>query len=256
MCCFSVTRPAGLLARLFAPKLEVSRTNIFARMVAPGRQALAYAMTLETAREVAMVLPLPVAPGAGEDAVTFVDLSAAPRMFDELAALFAEPSRRGGPPRSADVELAVHQVGSFVASYVPSRADFARLDPRFRLPDALFDAVPAYADHGFAVFQLAPGKVTLHPMAFVFPTRAPARLFFPTVHLHDGRFRPTAGFDHALYYQREGEPGDGDGDGDAVSWGRPATSYEGLVATDRPVARRTLRGELPNADTWIATAAP
>jgi hypothetical protein len=42
MCCFSVTRPSGVLGRLFAPApVRVSATNIFARMVADGRQALA-----------------------------------------------------------------------------------------------------------------------------------------------------------------------------------------------------------------------
>ena len=43
-----------------------------------------------------------------------------------------------------------------------------------RRPDVLlvlFDAVPHYADHGFAVFQLEPGNVTVHPMALTFPTR-------------------------------------------------------------------------------------
>ncbi len=89
----------------------------------------------------------------------------------------------------------------YVASFVPSVADFVRLDPRFRLPEVLFDAVPHYADYGFAVFQLAPGKVTVHPMALRFPTRDPDRLFFPTVHVHDGRFHAKAKFDHALYFQ-------------------------------------------------------
>jgi hypothetical protein len=252
MCCFSVTRPLGLFAGLFAPRIHVSATSIFARMIEPGRQALAYGMNLDSAAEVAMVLPLPVVPGSGDDAARFISLEKHPRMFGELAELFVPMAaqRKGGlipsfAPRRQ--KLAVHAVGSFVASYVPSRADFGRLDPRFRLPDLVFDAVPAYADHGFAVFQLAKGKHTIHPMALSFPTRAPAKLFFPTVHLHDGTWHRTAKFDHALYYQHAAA-----GD-DVVALLSPDKTYEGLL-DDKPLVRRRLRKRLPNADTWIAAA--
>lgn len=263
MCCFSVATPVGFLARLFQRPVHVSATNIFARMLAPGLQGLAYSMNLETAQEIAMVLPIPVVPGGGEDAVQFVDLSADSGMFEQLATLFEvmQPARaKGGLAlRSpAPKRLVVHQVGSFIASYVPSRADFARLDPRFRLPDVLFDAVPPYVDYGFAVFQLAPGKVTVHPMALRFPTRAPDQLFFPTVHVHDGRFHPRAKFDHALYYQtpRCTEVGKlmpfAGFEGDALAWAAPAKDYAGLVVPKQAMLRRTLRGRRANEDTWIA----
>ena len=43
-------------------------------------------------------------------------------------------------------------------------------------------------------------------MAFEFPRANPRQLFFPTVHIHDGKVHPTAKFDHALYCQkRDGE---------------------------------------------------
>ena len=263
MCCFSVASPVSIFARLFTPGVHVSRTNIFARMLEPGVQALAYGMDLKTRLEVAMVLPLPVAVGSGEDAVRFVDLSPHPRMFDELANLFdigpAQSRAKGGLLQLAGAkQLLVHDIGAFVASYVPTRADFGRLDPRFRMPDVLFDAVPHYADYGFAVFQLKPGNVTVHPMAFAFPTRDRDKLYFPTVHVHDGRFRATAKFDHALYYQhpRCSELGKtvpiSQFDGDAASWMRPARSYVDLVDPARPMVRRTLRARLANQDTWIA----
>ncbi len=263
MCCFSVTTPLGLFARWFARPVHVSATNILARMVAPGVQALAYGMNLESREPVAMVLPLPVAPGSGEDAVTFIDLSSEPRMFSHLAQLFEfQPTlaRKGGfsMPRLQARTLTVHKVGSFVASYVPTRADFARLDPRFRMPDALFDAVPHYADYGFAVFQLEPGKVTVHPMAMKFPTRDPEKLFFPTVHVHDGRFHTRAKFDHALYFQtpRRTQAGEtipfGGFENDAVGWMLPTKSYAGLVNEQQAMLRRRLEGKLANQDTWIA----
>ena len=38
-------------------------------------------------------------------------------------------------------------------------------------------------------------------MAFSFPRHDPDRLFFPTVHIHDGHVYSVAQFDHSLYYQ-------------------------------------------------------
>ncbi len=263
MCCFSVATPIGLIARMFQRPVHVSATNILARMLAPGIQCLAYSMNLETSQELAMVLPLPIVPGSGDDAVTFVDLSKDHNMFGHLAMLFEvmQPlARKGGIQMrlSAPKRLVVHQVGSFIASYVPARADFSRLDPRFRLPDVLFDAVPHYADYGFAVFQLAPGKVTVHPMALRFPTRTPKKLFFPTVHVHDGRFHAKARFDHALYYQTPRCTKAGElmpfaiFEGDGLGWSTPSKDYEGLVIPQQAMLRRTLHGKLANEDTWIA----
>ena len=207
-------------------------------------------MNLSSAREVAMILPLPVVPGGGDDAVKFVSLERDPRMFQELDALFGDGmvarKSRSIMPQSIP-KLVVHEVGAFIASYVPRREDFTRLDERFRMPAVLFDAVPQYADYGFAVFQLAPGDHTVHPMAMTFPTRSPDQLFFPTVHVHDGRFHDTAKFDHALYYQRAGDAIASDETG----WAKPRKSYADLVVADQPIARRTLRAKLPNRDIWI-----
>ncbi len=210
-----------------------------------------------------MILPLPVVPGSGEDAVTFISLEQDAQMFSSFHAMFEiqlPAARKGGVSLGIQrrSQLVVHQVGSFIASYVPARADFTRLDARFRMPDVLFDAVPTYADYGFAVFQLEAGTTTVHPMALSFPTRAPDKLFFPTVHVHDGTFKPEAKFDHSLYYQtkRRTAVGEympfGSFEGDAVSWTKPRKSYEGLVEPDDALLRRKLRKRLPNVDTWVA----
>ena len=82
-----------------------------------------------------MVLPLPVVADSGDDAVRFIDLAEHAKMFDELHALFyVPPPLSRAAPKSASfraLQLEVHKVGAFVASYVPTRADFSRLD----LPD-------------------------------------------------------------------------------------------------------------------------
>ncbi|MBS2019307.1 MAG: hypothetical protein JST00_40965 [Deltaproteobacteria bacterium] len=244
MCCFS------------GPVRFVGQTHIFARALGHGRQALVYGMTVEAEADVAMILPLPVPPGTAEDDVSFVDLSEYPELFDDLQRAFPPPAAAFGAPAArpaAKPLLSVKKVGAFEASFVPSIDDFERLDPRFQLPDSLVGTFPGYADHGFAVFQLAGGaRAHVHPMAFTFPRRDPAALFFPTVHVHDGVAHPTASFDHQLYCQwshplpelwwRPGPPAS-----HHVDVGRAL----GLVDGDQPIATLTLIGERPNEDVWI-----
>lgn len=246
MCCFSVPTP-GLLERLFGARarVDVAGTRIFARRDG-DRQALVYAMSLTAATEVAMILPLPVA-DADADALTFVDLSRWPDFFDRLGRLFPAPAELALRAQSSRAKLVVHEVGAFEASYVPTWADFDRLDARFRLPDGFLDALPAYRDHGFAVFRLKPSRSTpVHPMAFWFRPRG-AGLFFPTVHVHDGEVHATAIFDHALYWQ-------GAATDEPPSAAAPRSVFDAVpevIDPDAPVRVRALVGVRPNADTWI-----
>ena len=201
MCCFS------------GPVAKVADTGIFARAI-PGsanEQLLVYGMTYAAPADLAMVLPIPVPPGAAENAVTFINLEAYPKFFKDLHWVF-DPPLLGGS--SGAPNLAVHDVGSFEASFVPCIADFDRLEPRFRITGEVWDRLPGYAEFGFAVFKLkgtgskSDSGRQVHPMAFTFPRRNPEQLFFPTVHVHDGQVHPVAWFDHALYCQIEGSVGD------------------------------------------------
>ncbi len=251
MCCFSPPLlPASLLRRLFDRPLRVSATRIYARRDG-DQQLLAYAMNLRTPAEVAMILPLPVPPGASERDLQFIDLSGAPDLFELLAAAFVAPARKGGLRLPALPRLAVHQVGAFEASFAPSVADLDRLDPRFRLPDAVWSSLPVH-DFGFAVFKLRQARraAAVHPMALRFTSRDPARLFFPTLHVHDGHAHATAEFDHTLYYQRDDATTDPE---HASAYAPPAAAERtrGLVRADRPLSCVTLQGLRPNADTWL-----
>ncbi len=257
MCCFS--RPVRF----------VGGTRIFARGLSDGRQVIAYAMEVELDTELAMVLPLPVPPGVAEDAVTFVSLAGYDRFFEDLAAAFpanyaAVPGAKGGLARgrSPAPQLTVHEVGLFEASFVPSRADFDRLDARFRMPERVWDELEAVREMGFAVFRLKPTKRPLfgrwgarrqriHPMAFLFPRRDPDALFFPTLHVHDGHVPEVAHFDHALYCQPDPLLGSllgwahSNGPlGDTVDGARA----QGLVAPDEPGRQQPIWGPQPNAD--------
>ncbi len=263
MCCF------GGRARAIK---YVGKTNLFAR-AAGDRQLLAYSMNVAADEPVAMILPLPVPPRPPEDAVRFIDLHAYPKLFVDLDAGFPEifapqPKSRGllarGPEQVRTLE--VHKVGAFEASFVPGQADFVRLDPRFRLSDAVWAALPRYADWGFCVFKLTElrggwfrraTKQTIHPMVFEFPRRDPTRLFFPTVHVHDGEVHDHATFDHTLYYQAQA----------ALASTLPAwtaqTSPEsaaafvdvaraaGVVDGAAPVHRLVIGGAQPNVDVLL-----
>lgn len=194
---------------MFSRRVEhVSATKIFAGDLPDGRQSLIYSMTVTAGEPLAMVLPLPVPANGPDDAVEFVNLEGYAELFADLKkafpdsmTMFAQPASRSlGPP--VKKPLVVHEVGAFVASYVPHARDFTRLDPRFRLPTSVLDALPQYADWGFAVFQLDAAKQkSIHPMAMRFPRRAPGSIFFPLTHVHDGQLPAAAHFDHSLYAQ-------------------------------------------------------
>jgi hypothetical protein len=242
MCCFSrhIT--------------SVSNTNLFARASTDGRQYLVYSMKYEAADELAMILPLPVPPSPPEDAIRFIDLSGYPKFFDDLRIGFPEPqSKSFGPrltPALRPAALKVHEVGSFEASFVPHQRDFARIDSRFRLPENVWSKLPQYRDWGFTVFKLKAGAKEVHPMAFEFPRRDSGGLFFPTVHIHDGKVHDKANFDHALYCQTENSV-------QAPEWEQSmghAASFMamdktlGMIEPGQPIHRRRIRGMQKNED--------
>jgi len=147
----------------------------------------------------------------------------------------------------------VQVVGAFVASFVPTLADFARLDPRFRIPPGTVDRVPGYSDYGFVVFQLGATKQRsrVHPMAFEFSTRDPEHLFFPLLHVHDGQLHPEAAFDHVLYaqglrthrlFEHRYKP---------LRENVYNRNAQLVVDLDAPVSRREMIGTLPNRDEWV-----
>jgi len=242
MCCFS------------GPVEEVSGTKIFGR-VDGGWQYIVYEMSFSAAEEVAMVLPIPVTPGSGEQAVRFINFEDYPDFFDDLDALFP----RGEAPAAAALSLGdlmstpaqvleVQEVGAFEASFVPTIADFVRLDPRFRLPEGIWSELGDYQYFGFAVFKLAAGRSQhVHPMAFSFPTRDPKTVFFPTVHVHDGKVHAEAEFNHQLYCQADAALTWQESEG-VASRGVDMAKVQGVVSIEGKCFRRFLYGLRDNAD--------
>ena len=253
MCCFS------------QPVISVNATNIFARAGEDGWQFLVYSMTLNAKSDLAMVLPLPVKIGAGEKAVTFIDLKGYPDFFDDLNNGFpvvmslSEHTKGEHIPADESAALEIVQVGNFEASFVPTMKDFARLDKRFRIADGAWKKLPQYRDFRFAVFKLKHGEAKIHPMAFSFPRRDTSKLFFPTVHIHDGKVHSEAEFDHVLYCQpSEHEPliTREWRESDRLAKGfMKMDKTRGLIIAGQHCYQKQMHGTLPNRDTLVSIAA-
>ncbi len=249
LCCFS------------RPVQRVARTRIFARPTYAGRQVVVYAMELTAAESLAMILPVPVKAGSDPQEFKFISLEAYPEFFEDLNLGFPVPP----PPLAMPAEnalsarafkLEVVSVGAFEASFVPTQSDFARLDARFRIDPTIWRKLPGYERMGFAVFQLKAGKQRVHPMCFGFPRAEVSKLFFPTLHIHDGKVHERENFDHELYAQGNGEQVP-----DVLNWEESRgwagqfmkmERTAGILNRDAHVYRRKLRGKLSNEDTYVA----
>jgi hypothetical protein len=245
MCCFS------------GKVQKVADTSIFARAIEGGRQYLVYSMFLKADSDLAMILPLPTPKKSNEDAVKFISLQKYPEFFADMLKGFPTRGAHSNTKSKGDKgeekpKLKVVEVGSFEASFVPTVKDFDRLDEKFVLPKGTWDELPTYKDYGFAVFKLKKGEKKIHPMAFDFPRADKKKLFFPTVHIHDGKVHKTATFDHALYCQTSGE--------DISDWaespGHPASfmqvdKCQGIVVKNAHVYQKLMKGRKTNQDTWL-----
>jgi hypothetical protein len=249
MCCFS------------QPVISVSGTNIFARPDVEGRQLLVYSMTIKAKKDLAMILPLPVKTPAGEKDVKFIDLKEYPEFFADMESGFPKPTPMAsedptqGHAITNSATLEVVKVGEFEASFVPAQNDFSRLDERFRLPKDAWKQLPEYESYGFAVFKLKPGAMKVHPMAFSFPRRLPKTLFFPTVHIHDGKVHEKAHFDHSFYCQptHDERPRT---NGWEESYSHPGNfmqmkKVKDVVLTNQHCYKKEMRGMLENKDTFL-----
>ena len=262
---------------IFAKPVEsVTDTNLFASRTDDGWQNLVYQMVFKSKDLNAMILPLPVADN-DEDAVKFVSLKQYPDFFKDLNKGFPNTTKsERSKSRSLQLdsakpmrELKVHEVGDFVASFVPSLNDFSRLDKQFVIPKQTWDKIPAYAKFGFAVFQLKELAGKPHPIAFRFKSSLKRKIFFPTIHIHDGEVHQRESFDHTLYVQNQrldalaGRYKNSTVVDRNTGWIRSyqtASRFtkiektEGMVQKDQLVHRKIMKGTLKNEDVVLNLA--
>jgi len=98
---------------------SVRDTSIFAR-IDGADQLLAYSMSLSTSSDVAMILPVPTLLALDEEALSFIDLSACPTLFDALDEYFltslAVSADVDGQTTLGSLPLPIHNVGAFEAT--------------------------------------------------------------------------------------------------------------------------------------------
>jgi len=244
------------------PVEDVGGTSIFCADLG-SEHATVYEMSATITTDLAMILPVPIRPGGGEKDLRFVNLEDYPDFFMDMDKLFPAPVTRGGDSfkggmlGSARSMLEVQQIGQYEATFVPSVSDLNRLDPRFKLPELLFEKLPDYSRFGFAVFKLKPTasrqKSNFHPMAYTYPPDDRDILFYPTIHVHDGAVKAAARYDHKLYFQRGGRFGPC---GWPESAYRPAAHVKihqtaGLVREDQAMHRLKINGFEKNRDVAI-----
>lgn len=197
---------------IFSQPTTVSDTQIFARRE-KDQQYLVYRMRFDARKDVAMILPLPTPKDAKEETLQFIDMRGYLGFFKDLEDAFipdppfpgALAGGFGGTKKETKAPLKVTAVGGYEASFAPHLEDMDRLDERFRLPRDIWKSFPQYDSYGFAVFKLQPGVLQAPPLGMSFPTQLKTKVYFPTVHIHDGRVHEKELFDHTLYAQLSAE---------------------------------------------------
>jgi len=234
---------------------NVSTTKIFVADVDDGQHGCVYSMKAGIKTPVAMVLPVPVK-DQKQEAITFINLEKYPKFFKDLEDCWEQylgDMMVGCAGGTRSRSLKVHDVGQYIASFVPSVAYFAKLHAKFRLSTKLISKFTGYQKFGYAVFQLkdSANESDFHPMAFRYTPAQQKQLFFPTVHVHDGEtYHKEEHFDHVLYAQPETYA-------DRNYWEKnyfvPEQSVKielthGLVHPTRPMFKTSLFGEKKNND--------
>ena len=139
-----------------AEVLRVSDTKILSTKLGQHRRGLVYQMKTSFENPTAMILPVPVKAGTS---VNFFDWSKYYNFFDDLEKLFPRPTTRAMKSDSLSWDdkdsIEVVKVGAYIASFVPSKEDFERLDDCFKLSDSVFESLP-YKEFAFVVAQLDP----------------------------------------------------------------------------------------------------
>jgi hypothetical protein len=183
---------------------KVSNTKIY---VSPDkenkRQLTIYSNEVATRTKNAMILPVP-----NPESIELVDLSKYPKFFEDCENCFYNLltySTRSFMAERAYASaslLPVVQVGSYLASIVPSFDDFMRIDRS--IFDVNNDLIPLLAKHyqtgfGFIICLLDEGKHMYHPFAYTHKLKENNRLFIPTRHYHPGEANQYADWDHVIY---------------------------------------------------------
>lgn len=192
---------------IISQQAKVSGTKIFVALSADQtRQLTVYSNRVQTQAGSVMILPVP-----HPASVQMIDLSAYPKIFDDLEAPFRRPTYTNSADSLCFQErayLPVEQCGGYNVTIVPSHTLLSRLsEHHFGMVDAQLQALlgTKYPPHfGFVVCALRAEATTYHPIAYSHRSIAPT-VFVPTYHVHRHAAGSTlheeasAEWDHVIY---------------------------------------------------------
>lgn len=153
----------------------------------------------------AMILPVP----SGADP-ELIDLSRVSDCLDVLSRYLIPPSLSAASfsitnssKSRSDSYLEVTEVGSYLASVVPTLSDFHRIDPSvFVLDPTVFQVLSQYypTDFQFVVCMLQQHKA-YHPLGILHRRLPDSRLFLPTLHFHysQASHQDHTDWDHEIF---------------------------------------------------------
>ncbi len=223
-------------------KARIERLWMFGRLNNFGEQVLIVSMRADVQGDALLVLPLPLKAGGR---CAFTDLSAYDTLFGELD-LCWEPSLviSDNPRLQADLEGSLLNAGASASTGAlwKTRAELTRADPA--LP------ADAWADYAFAAFRLPPGNNDVKPLALVFETRVPEKIFFPTADPH----KPEKVHVHQRLYAQGWMAKRLEGwlESDSVAGEHvDVAATRRLVTGGLRVYRSDRRGERKNEDVWV-----
>lgn len=174
-------------------------SKFFARRV-EDRQYLAYEFNYAANGMTALIIPIPVSTKDRDRSVKTLNLAPYNSFFDHLSRAFP---RDVVESRAEKVLQYVDHVGPI--TYWPSLTEFEdKVDARYKLPQQFWNKLSFYQDWGLisVILPDTSNKISrVFPIAFEFKTRIPEGLFFPTLELNDCNIKPSASFNHEIYYQ-------------------------------------------------------
>lgn len=191
---------------------SVNATKIFSCFTDDeSRQFVVYSNEVSTnAKNNMMILPVP-----HPSSVELIDLSHYPSFFQDCEKnfvkyrpphLYASRSLTASLNYSERPPLPIFNVGSYIASIVPSVYDFDRLNP-YMFPvssDLRATLQQEYtSEFGFICCRLKQGRHTYHPFAYSHAKHSGGLMFLPTFHYHPHNSSYDshigADWDHVIY---------------------------------------------------------
>jgi hypothetical protein len=249
-CVASLVQSSPFLPPRFLPAMPV-----------PEKQFLVYSMNYRVGEDLAMVLPLPVPVGSKEDAVQFIDLHGYGEFFADLQSGFPVAASDKRRPLSRSMPSHCRQRRSRWFRSAASKRRLCRRSKTLRASMLGFacrtgfgTSCPPTKSRGLRCSSCArmPARCIRWRLRFLAPIAS--KLFFPTVHIHDGKVHDTAHFDHSLYCQVGSQYGKTTGWEETPQLASAfvkVAATKGIVDGSAHCYRKTILGNQKNQDTWL-----